>query len=308
MSVETLASSFQSIALADAESLPFSPPENVRQRLGPLGPIPRYLFRVYTPKSQGETNHSWVKSMVARNATNAVDLFQHGDKKAAGIINRHLRWKAGSDDNLVSWTSSLLFALVYIFHLHANTSHASEFEKIRICVVDTSGFPELTFMQDMDLIREYEAFDDDLRRMGNLRTGKRGAHSGTYYFGEYLSQGALNIEGRCQIVTASKLIEAGLYDIVPTFQEYSQWAKCAKPLWADPVLELRQLLKEQQVREITHQGVEAVNRIAQLFGSGWRGPVAAHLFALVPHRPGDTRILSAFKGDHFSGTYILLTS
>ena len=47
----------------------------------------------------------------------------------------------------------------------------------------------------MDLIKVYFALDADLERMQNLRLSY-------YYFGEYLSQSALKIEDKCEIVSA----------------------------------------------------------------------------------------------------------
>jgi hypothetical protein len=42
-----------------------------------------------------------------------LDIFARDDEReVADMLNRHLRWWKGDKDNLVSWTSSLLFALV----------------------------------------------------------------------------------------------------------------------------------------------------------------------------------------------------
>jgi len=103
-------------------------------------------------------------------------------------------WKQGSD-NLVSWTSSLPFALVYMFHLHAN-------------IADTTRLPRGVFLRDLDLIRAYNSFDADLAETEKLRTQKQG---GRFYFGDYLSQRALNMKGKCDIVSDSALIDQGLF-------------------------------------------------------------------------------------------------
>ena len=117
------------------------------------------------------------------------------------MIHRHLMWKQGPD-NLVSWTSSLPFALVYMFHLHANARDGSDFEDIQLCIVDTTCLPRGIFVRDLDLIRAYSSHDVDLAETEKLRTLRQG---GRFYFGEYLSQGALKIEGGCDIVSASAL-------------------------------------------------------------------------------------------------------
>jgi hypothetical protein len=71
-----------------------------------LSPIPRYLFRISTPRSDGLTNQTWVKSKAGR--------LNPDGPSTAERLNRHLRWRGQADDgdNLVSWTSSLLFALL----------------------------------------------------------------------------------------------------------------------------------------------------------------------------------------------------
>jgi hypothetical protein len=111
------------LKLADPECLPFCPTEDMKRRVGKFDDIPRYLFRVFTPRSRGTTDTSWTKSVDATKgaSTSKVDIFARADnEQVAEMIYRHLRWWKGPEDNLVSWTSSLLFALVYIFHLRAN--------------------------------------------------------------------------------------------------------------------------------------------------------------------------------------------
>jgi hypothetical protein len=68
---------------------------------------------------------------------------------------------------------------------------SSAFEDISLCVVDTTLFPPGVFLRDLDLIRAFRAFDEQLDDFGNLRLIKRGE---LLYFGEYISQGALKIE------------------------------------------------------------------------------------------------------------------
>lgn len=115
-----------------------------------------------------------------------IDLFARVDKgQVAGMVYRHLRWRKGDSDNLVSWTSLLL--LVYVFHLHANTSDRSTFGNIHLCIMDTTCFPKGVFLQDMDLIRAYRSFDSELENFEDLRSKKYRYLSGYFYFGEYLS-------------------------------------------------------------------------------------------------------------------------
>ena len=72
----------------------------------------------------------------------------------AGTLNRHLCWwgKPTDPDNLVSWTSSLLFAFQYIFYRHNHSRDRSSLDGIDLCIVDTATFPDGGFLPDMDLI------------------------------------------------------------------------------------------------------------------------------------------------------------
>ena len=191
MAILEVTDALHDLSLSDPEYVLFCPGGNKAWLRAKFDDIPRYLFRVFTPRSCGTTNKSWTKSMDARYATknSRVDIFaREDDEQVASMLNTHLRWRKSSEDNLVSWTSSLLFALVYIFHLHANSQDASAFDDIFLCIIDTTKFPKAVFLPDMDLIETYYPLDADLKRMQNLRLSD-------YYFGEYLSQGALKIEG-----------------------------------------------------------------------------------------------------------------
>jgi hypothetical protein len=163
MATEGLIAGLQDLRLTSPEWLLFQPDEDTQQL---LDDIPRYLFRIFTPHSRGETNSIWAKSMDAtdKSPRYEVDIFSRHDKHSiAGMVNRHLGWWRGPEDNLVSWASSLLFALVYIFHLHANNTDKSPFDKISLCIVNTSHFPRGTFIQDMGLINAYLRFDSKLQ-------------------------------------------------------------------------------------------------------------------------------------------------
>lgn len=283
MDVDRLTASFPGLTFGPQEFVRFDPPGNIKAS---LCEIPRYLFRIFSRRSQGVTDRSWAKSMIAKSgaARSSVDIFQLDDYIAAAIVNRHLHWLEGPDDNLVSWTSSLLFALVYIFHLHANTSDQSTFDNIWLCVVDTAALPKDAFIRDTDLIRAYECFDEDLRDLGRLRSQYNGTHSGHFYFGEYLSQGSLCIENQCQIVSAQDIIDNRLYDVRREFEEFTRWGPCRRPPWAIPVLRLRDAIGPGlEAQEVRTSSLEAAIRIAGLFGPRWRMPVVINLIATIPN-------------------------
>lgn len=62
--------------------------------------------------------------------------------------------------------------------------------------------------------------------------------SGNYYFGEYITQGRLDISGPCTETTLQDLIDNGLYELAPCFEvpEYFQG-------WANPVVAIRNTLR-----------------------------------------------------------------
>lgn len=312
MASPDLADSLQALSL-DPECLPFCPedrPTESKASLREKLEVPRYLFRVYTPNSAGVTDKLWTKSMDARygHAGCKMDILKRtDDKQVAGMLNRHLRWMEGPSDNLVSWTSSILFALTYIFHLHANERDGSAFEDICLCIVDTSCFPKGVFLRDMDLIDAYRNFDQDLKDFASLRSKKHSSFSGFYYFGEYLSQGALKIANKCEIVAAQKMIAAGLYDLQPKFQEFARRTRGPRPPWANLVIELREGFYQKTTGGPERNGEELKKAvaIAKLFGPHWSLPVAANLIAMLPHQVEERDILEALKLLPLTGSCLL---
>ncbi|KAF2808307.1 uncharacterized protein BDZ99DRAFT_51643 [Mytilinidion resinicola] len=216
------------------------------------------------------------------------------------MLFRHLRWRGTSSDpdNLVSWTSSLLFALQYMFYRHYSSKDGSSIAAIYLCMVDTAAFLKGVFVRDMDLIRIFRSFDLDLRNFKGLRTKRHRELKGSYYFGEYLSQGALKIEDKCEIVSAQAVIDHGLFKIRP---EFSEPLSPKDTPWADKVIALREVLYVKESPSITETGIRAALDIAQLFGGTWRLLLAANLIALLPFRSNDHAILQAFNAASFTG-------
>lgn len=204
--MDTLAERLEHTRLNDepkAEQLLFMPLADSGLAATALDNIPRYLFRVITPLSDGKMDETWVHSQSAsQNKASSVEGIFHNldlEKRIimARTLNLHLRWwpKGDLEDNFVSWTSSLLFAIQYIYYRRRSSKDGSRLEHIKLYVIDTTRFPKGTFLRDLDLIRAFCKFDttlgDNLERFECLR--KRPG----YYFGEYLSQGSLKIENKC---------------------------------------------------------------------------------------------------------------
>ncbi|KXH69608.1 hypothetical protein CSAL01_12759 [Colletotrichum salicis] len=296
MALESLADQLQDLNLTEADCLPFQPTQEMKRTLETLDDTPRYLFRIFSPKSCGITDKTWTKSMDARYAAAdcKTDIFLRVDKhKVAGMIYSHLNWLESPSDNLVSWTTSLLFALVYVFHLRANARNASTFANIFLCIVDTTCFPQRVFLRDMDLIRAYKPFNLGLKDFEVLRS----RNQGQFYFGEYLSQGALRIEDKCEVVSAQAIIDQNLYGLLPELENFAQWKAQLRPPWAKPVVKLREkFFTEIAERQgISRDGLRMAINISNLFGQRWRMPMAINLIALSPHRSDDTDILLSLR-------------
>ena len=192
MALGDLADELHTLSLSEPEYLLFNPTGDKLWLREKFDGIPRYLFRVFTPNSDGTTDRFWVKSKDAKysSADSRVD-----NQRVASMLNRHLRWRGKDEDpdNWVSWTSSLLFALQYIFYRHIDSRDGSSLDRIYLCVVDTVSFPKGVFLRDMDLIDAYRSFDTNLLDLEGLRRTKHRHFAGSFYFGEYLSQGLSRI-------------------------------------------------------------------------------------------------------------------
>jgi hypothetical protein len=118
-------------------------------------------------------------------------------------------------DNLMSWSSSLLFVIQYaIWRCHKRRCDHAEVE---ICMIDTRKFPRGQFARDKSLLRAYREaseLDEKMRSFFNFRL-----ENAYYDNGEYLSQGVLHHTGRPSVVSLAQLIQAGLYDLYPEFAD-----------------------------------------------------------------------------------------
>ncbi|EGX95935.1 hypothetical protein CCM_00589 [Cordyceps militaris CM01] len=266
----------------------------------PRTPVPRYLFRVCSPRSAAggcTTPPQWAVSLSAASghALSRTDLFRLDDANvAADMVLRHLCWQSSSPapppppaavvaaDNLLSWTSSLLAALVYLFYRRA----ADELGEVWLCVVDTTRFATGTFIRDADLVG---AFCDD-RRLGG----------GGWSRGEYLTQGALGLEGRCAAATACHMLDAGLLELHPRFARMARWSRQdAAAACGGVMAELRRPFYEPRDppagrRRVFANDAQIMSRIGDLFGVGWRAPVAVALLSLAPNRTGAGELLLNF--------------
>jgi len=142
-------------------------------------------------------------------------------------------------------------------------------DTIYLYVVDTAAFLKGVFVRAMDLVRIFHSSDTDLRNFEGLRTKKHRELTGSYYFGEYLSQGALKIEGSCRIISAQAMIDHGL--LLPP----------KGTPWAEKVVSMRDIFYLKESPDITETGICAALDIVELFKRTLRLPLAANLLELV---------------------------
>lgn len=266
-----------------------------------LDNLPRYLFRIATRESDGETNEVWVRSESAlskhRDGSPPLeDIFHYLDdekrKVIARTLNFHLRWwpkrgKRGVEDNFVSWTSSLLFAIQYIYYRHLEAKKMSKLEDIKLYVIDTTLFHRGTFLRDMDLIDAFCEFDDH-RNEKNLKSFQSMRNKPEYYFGEYLSQGSLKIQDKCQVIPATVLFENGrLNRLQPHFADIRSLGTGVTVNWAKEVVRLREAIwpaiapHDLSASDLVKRFQAAREIICHHVAPAWRLPLAIYFTALI---------------------------
>jgi hypothetical protein len=159
-----------------------------------------------------------------------------GDQ-ASRLLWEHLGHKtpfsAEEDDNLMSWTSSLLYAIQYAVY-RAKWRKPGD---VRICIVDSGTFPEGQFAQDLWLLKRYTKNVKECPELKNLLDLRSDTD---YYNGEHLSQGLLDHTGRSCLVSLEDLRAAGLFELYPEFGEKdadAKWTIRARDLrrkWSAP--------------------------------------------------------------------------
>jgi hypothetical protein len=212
----------------------FYPPLSPNSQALKIEDAPTYLFRTFVEASPGPNDDDVIASVASRvgmPGNDRIDLLQLGRTVAADCLRTHLD-KGPSDvytnDNLMSWTSSLLFAIQYAIY----RSRGRQPENIKICMVDTRKFPQGQFARDLWLFQAIESTtlpQGEARKFFEFRQAWL-----DYYNGEYLSQGTVNLTDRSCITTIKDLKEAGLSELYPEFDDPEGSTK-----WPKRALELR---------------------------------------------------------------------
>jgi hypothetical protein len=275
----------------EVEQLLFKPPLHSGLAATALDGIPRYLFRVVTPYSDGTADETWVRSQSAsqNKASSVVDIFHKLDLEkrtvVARTLNLHLRWwpKDELDDNFVSWTSSLLFAIQYIFYRHLSPKDRSSWEDIKLYVIDTAQFPKGTFLADMDLIHAFCEYDTTLgKNLGSFESLRK---KQGYYFGEYLSQGSLKIENKFALIPAKDFFK---FDQLRRLQPHFGDIRIPNeaPEWANEVIRLRKAIwpgtdLPKLSSEEFGSRLHVMNKILMGLSPRWRFPLAIYFITLI---------------------------
>ena len=199
-----------------------------------LPEIPRYLFRAFDAASSGKSDETVVASSASihQKKTSRTDLLSLEIEGRAEKLYAHLKKKCFGDadhaDNLMSWSSSMLFVLQYAIW-RCSTSHRSPGDTY-ICVVDTARFPRGQFARDTWLLEQCRGSQNASTKIQDeFRLRERG-----YDNGEYLSQGLLVHRNRSAVATLNDIIKSGLYKLYPEFDD-----PYGKKKWTNRVRDLR---------------------------------------------------------------------
>ncbi|PWY87813.1 hypothetical protein BO94DRAFT_55236 [Aspergillus sclerotioniger CBS 115572] len=185
----------------------------------------------------------------------------------------------------MSWTSSLLFALQYGLYRHTMDRSKPDLDEILLFILDTRGFAEGTFIKDLDIINFFKTPTNDLASFSGLRYGRPG-NKPRHYFGEYLTQDELNIQGKCATVSMQQMIDLGLFELYPRLGNEDEWNSLA-----NRVLKLRKSFTYSP--STTPAEVQKAIEIAQgSFTGRWVVPFAAMLLALKPRDPNDAEMVA----------------
>jgi hypothetical protein len=207
--------------------------------------VPRYLFRTFDAASSGRNDGDVVVSIAGSTApqeSSRFDILSKDKQEVAQMLHMHLDKNCFGEghkgDDLMSWTSSLPNAIQYaVWRAHIGKRHLSQ---ISICAIDTSKFPWGQFVRDISLIEAYREAADQLKGSTSRFFDFR-LNTSDYYNGEHLSQGAVKYSVRSCMMSLERLIDAGLFQLYPEFEDADGRKK-----WTERVRELRQIWSAEQ--------------------------------------------------------------
>lgn len=247
-----------------------------------LDRVPRFLFRTYAPRTNGISNDTCMASAAVRNGLNKADVLRREPKDAAWMLENHLLWKDLGNDNLTSWTSSLLWCLQHAIRRSVTDKPRPSLSDIHVCVLSTRKVPRGTFLPAVALLKAFGIPDE-----GKLK------HD--YYRGEYLSQGEMNMTELERplsgtVTTLQNLIDHGLYELYPPFADEDQQTR----LWLR-VNDFRETFKQVPAPP-TPIEIDTAYSIAHacFLHTSIRPVVMAALLSLKPRARLDPTLLETF--------------
>lgn len=178
---------------------------------------------------------------------------------AQAKLRKHLAWTKYNftDDEFISWTSSLLWALQYAVR---KTTKSAEHE-LELCVLDASRFHAGTFLPAPQLIHDF-----GLSESNDI--------TNAYHNTEYLVHGSLNVRNCSSTVSLACLRECGLFDLMPELDnEY----------WKQKLFMRVQYLREKiasAVNPLTTVTCRRALRVASPFGGEWTMAMTIAFLAL----------------------------
>lgn len=183
------------------------------------------------------------------------------------MLENHFLWSGSADDQFISWTSSLLWALQ-----HAIRKDFQGDTDVQICVLDTNKIETGSFFSASDLLRIYRVPDE-----GKL------AHR--YYNTEYLYHGGLLVHGSSSTVSLNLLREYGLFSLLPELDDPRY-----KPLLCRTVENLRVNMVSIPCPVAPIEGRRAL-QLASLFGKEFMMPAMVALLSLRRRALDDAEFL-----------------
>lgn len=228
-------------------SLPRMDAFTLASRGGNMSQMPEvapYLFRTYDNDSAGINDQHVIvspRSSSCESSNRPADILSTDRSRSLRQLNAHLNPPKGnirntdSSDNLVSWTSSLLFAIQYAVWKVRLGADPSD---IKICAVDTRMFPRGQFAHDKWLIETCNSSGStsstgkhlDLNETSARELFRLPPEDERLNNGEFLSQGEVHITGRSCTTSLADLENAGLYQLYPEMLGGDGWTDRLKEL------------------------------------------------------------------------------
>lgn len=252
---------------------------------------PRYLFRTFSPGSDGSNSCTGFCSMANANGRDMITRESLSDNEARTMLTDHVlwrSWKERDDDIFISFTPSLFFALLHGLR-KVETCWQTNLANCFVAIIDTSFYPAGTFSWTVDLLDRYGLDERDHRY---LRRG--------YHTGEYLAELEVLTE-RAEVsvqVSLEALVNGGnLFQLWPEFEGDQCKGKLVQGLRF-----IRSTWYKLE-RPITQPCIAAARQFAQCFGGKWYLPMMVWVLASRARSSNDNRLIAEFS-DGWNGIRI----